>query len=802
MYTIDFSSIEFVDDVGSSFASLLEAQMEYGFISQIRYEQLPPKMKNLVDTYNEQHKKLSSKSNDDVTNINRHIVTHQFGDNITSAINFSIEQYDKASDELVLQSECLVEAYNKMICGKTDDAMNLLLKLSEAAKSDKDSIYDEIMQRKESVAGFSRLFNLCGNLTNTMSNLMKSYGSADITYRQIKEAVMDAEFYPSDDDPEKVKKIINARIQYNNTIMEMFKLMIYNNYELLGLSKDVALLYTAKLSSPDHSVQKEAVKDIKRTIKEQSNKFKIKGHRTWDFRPLGLGVLFQTEEDMGSNIEKYETPDHFIQILSQYDCVVLAHGGNFYDGDSKKLQNELKASFEKRRKIFNDKLDILSKQRDDLNDYLNTETDKIRAKLELKDNNYSEPEKFLTYVKVINSSFYKMVSQYADEIRKLKQTVSDDRIEIHTASADDRKIIEERIKSYEEEIKLYESKMAECKKDAHEAYDAFMKILNNKSKQDISSEFEDTIRPLLDKSKKKRDEYNEKIEQCYHKRNKLFAEEKKAEKALNRHIDKNKYWSIQPVYTLNAGPFTRVDDLVRQLIKEGFKKILLCNCNPGGHKLPKDITQKEGITIRMSKTNTLVESACETVDPYEQIHLDIENSQLNMAQMCESFNINYWDDISLNEITNDYNNTLESMNEGTLKNIWTKIKELIKKAVAIVVNLVKRLFDIIKTFIDKIKAWFKRLHESKKYDDKFKKSVKTSVIIVENASVDKFSANNWDDLENKTIKACSAIQKKIDELQNKQLKNYKELDKYADQMSKTANESSISELDSLVNMLW
>ena len=173
-----------------------------------------------------------------------------------------------------------------------------------------------------------------------------------------------------------------------------------------------------------------------------------------------------------------------------------------------------------------------------------------------------------------------------------------------------------------------------------------------------------------------------------------------------------------------------------------------------------------------------------------------------MAQMCESFNINYWDDISLNEMANDYNNTLESMNEGTIKNIWTKIKELIKKAVAIVVNLVKKLFDIIKTFIDKIKAWFKRLHESKKYDDKFKKPVKTGVIIVENASVNKFSASNWDDLENKTIKACSAIQKKIDELQNKQLKNYKELDKYADQMSKSANESSIAELDSIVNMLW
>ena len=258
MYTIDFSSIEFVDDVGSSFASLLEAQMEYGFISQIRYEQLPPNMKTLVDKYNEDHKKSANKSNDDKENIKKYTLTHQFGDNITSAINFSIEQYDKASDELVLQSECLVEAYNKMIVGKANDAMNLLLDRKEA--SDKTQIDDKINMLKESNAGFRRLYNMCSDLVDTMSSLMNKY-KADITYRDVKNAIIDAEFYPSDNDPEKVKRIINARIQYNNTIMEMFKLMIYNNYELLGLSKDVALVYSAKLSSPDHSVQKEAVKD-------------------------------------------------------------------------------------------------------------------------------------------------------------------------------------------------------------------------------------------------------------------------------------------------------------------------------------------------------------------------------------------------------------------------------------------------------------------------------------------------------------------------------------------------------------
>lgn len=802
MYTIDFSSIEFVDDVGSSFASLLEAQMEYGFISQIQYEQLPPNMKMLVDKYNEDHKKSSNKSNANKDSIKKYTVTHQFGDNITSAINFSIEQYDKASDELVLQSECLVEAYNNMITGKATDAVILLLDRIKA--SDKSQIDDKINILKESNAGFRRLYNMCLELSNTMNTLTDKYKyKMDITYRDIRDAVIDAEFYPSDNDPEKVKRIINARIQYNNTIMEMFKLMIYNNYELLGLSKDVALVYSAKLSSPDHSVQKEAVKDIKRIIKEQSDKFKINGHRTWDFRKLGLGVLFRTEESMGKFIESVDTPDHFIQILSQYDCVVDAHGGNKEEDNSEKLRDQLEQALEKNRKALVDKLDKLKSQYENLTKYINSEYDKLDAKFKMLNDEYSDSEKFKAYVEKIYKFENKEIEERLENIEKLKKMIRSEKIALEFAyDNDDSEAIKYRIGLYEKQIKLYEAGLDYCEKDARESYNSFMKIINGLDEYDIATEFKNKIKPILDKSEKRRNLYKIKIDHYNDKQKYYYDEIQKSKKALNRHIDKNKYWSIQPVYTLTAGPFTRVDDLVRQLIKEGFKKILLCNCNPGGHKLPKDITQKEGITIRMSKTNTLVESACETVDPYEQIHLDIENSQLNMAQMCESFNINYWDDISLNEITNDYNNTLESMNEGTLKNIWTKIKELIKKAVTIVVNLVKRLFDIIKTFIDKIKAWFKRLHESKKYDDKFKKSVKTSIIIVENASVDKFSANNWDDLENKTIKACSAIQKKIDELQNKQLKNYKELDKYADQMSKTTNESSISELDSLVNMLW
>ena len=795
MYTIDFSSIEFVDDVGSSFASLLEAQMEYGFISQIRYEQLPPNMKMLVDKYNEEHKKSSNKLNSD--NGITHASTHAFGDNITSAINYSIEQYDKASDELVLQSECLVEAYNKMIRGKVADAMSLVKK--------KNVKYSELSDKQQTQAGFTRLYNLCEDLLDSIADLeFSQHTPVDIKDSDIEKLIVDSDFYPSDNDPEKVKRIINARIRYNNTIMEMFKMMIYNNYEILGLSKDVAMVYNVKLSSSDHSVQKEAVKDIKQIIETQTNKFKLKGHNTFDFRPLGLGVLFQTEEYMGGVSSTYTDPSHYIQVLSQYDCVVIAHGGDEEADNAGKLRSHALDSICNRRKTLNDKMKEISSQIQELTEYIESKQDQILTKLKLKENNGSDAEKFAIYVKKCAKSYQDDMKDYQKDIDKFTKRIEQIKYDLENDTYSDTEAEQDRalIKRFEERIKETTDEMSTYEKGVHKVFSDFLKVVNNTNHADLIQEYENVVKPTVDKTNKDIDRCKKELERIQKQQDELDKESYQSYKTVERHIDKNKYWSIQTIYTLNAGPFTKVDDLVRQLIKEGFKKIFLINCNPGGHKLPKDITQKEGITIRMSKTNTLVESACETVDPYEQIHLDIENSQLNMAQICESFNINYWDDISLNEMANDYNNTLESMNEGTLKNIWTKIKELIKKAVAIVVNLVKRLFDIIKTFIDKIKAWFKRLHESKKYDDKFKKSVKTSVIIVENASVDKFSANNWDDLENKTIKACSAIQKKIDELQNKQLKNYKELDKYADQMSKTANESSISELDSLVNMLW
>lgn len=176
-------------------------------------------------------------------------------------------------------------------------------------------------------------------------------------------------------------------------------MMIYNNYEILGLSKDVAMVYTVKLSSSDHSVQKEAVKDIKQIIEIQTNKFKLKGHNTFDFRPLGLGVLFQTEEYLGGVSSTYTDPSHYIQVLSQYDCVVLAHGGDEEADNAGKLRSHALDSIGNRRKTLNDKMKEISSRIQELTEYIESKQDQILTKLKLKENNGSDAEKFAIYVK-------------------------------------------------------------------------------------------------------------------------------------------------------------------------------------------------------------------------------------------------------------------------------------------------------------------------------------------------------------------------------------------------------------------
>ena len=57
----------------------------------------------------------------------------------------------------------------------------------------------------------------------------------------------------------------------------------------------------------------------------------------------------------------------------------------------------------------------------------------------------------------------------------------------------------------------------------------------------------------------------------------------------------------------NAGiDYIRMHDLVKQLVKEGYKRINIVSCNPGKHHLPPSVQNNKRVMVRMSLSSTLI----------------------------------------------------------------------------------------------------------------------------------------------------------------------------------------------------
>ena len=66
-------------------------------------------------------------------------------------------------------------------------------------------------------------------------------------------------------------------------------------------------------------------------------------------------------------------------------------------------------------------------------------------------------------------------------------------------------------------------------------------------------------------------------------------------------------WICDPIITPDGkGPYTSVFDMLRQLIKDGYKRINVLACNGGHLVLPDDIKKAKGVVIQMNADLGLV----------------------------------------------------------------------------------------------------------------------------------------------------------------------------------------------------
>ena len=282
-------------------------------------------------------------------------------------------------------------------------------------------------------------------------------------------------------------------------------------------------------------------------------------------------------------------------------------------------------------------------------------------------------------------------------------------------------------------------------------------------------------------------------------------------------LDSKKVWFIQPVNTLHHGVFSDMNDLIKALIDEGFKKIFIMSCNPGHHELDPEIKKRKGVIINHAMNSLLAESAVSEYPEYSPLlneSFDVDNpidmaeyyiheTHKHLYQVCNECGIDYLDDVYLNECLTQYDSICdELMNEGigdVAKKAWTTVVNAIKKAIGFVVALIKKILEFFSNILKKIKNFFTKLFDKKDRIDELSKPVNTKFILVESASMKSFTFKNWSEMQKAAVASCEKIAARINKLEKEQTDNLKKTLQYAEQQERRSgnrptNESAIMTL--------
>lgn len=239
-------------------------------------------------------------------------------------------------------------------------------------------------------------------------------------------------------------------------------------------------------------------------------------------------------------------------------------------------------------------------------------------------------------------------------------------------------------------------------------------------------------------------------------------------------------WIMQPIHTDKSGKtFTNMNELVQELIKEGYRKILIGACNPGSHKLSKEtysMMVKTHTVVNYSDFSNLIESAFE-YDMSDNTYIQLTEFESELIHLSEEYGIDY-NSIDCANIENF------SISENSLKE---DIKIYAKKVLNFIIGLFKYIWNQIKKFI---------LFVGKKVgiikSDKYP-TFKGKVIVFENAKSQDFQINSPEQLKALANKSITSIQKELSKRQAIQIKATKQLSDFVQRMQVPHESALLSE---------
>lgn len=233
-------------------------------------------------------------------------------------------------------------------------------------------------------------------------------------------------------------------------------------------------------------------------------------------------------------------------------------------------------------------------------------------------------------------------------------------------------------------------------------------------------------------------------------------------------------WECVPVKLSRNIEISNVNDIVRYLIKNGKKKILLIICNPYNKKLDSDILKYPGVEITYSQGITRSEST-EIID-YED---ELNQMELSLQEFSTSIEINYSDDIYLDECYKWYLDNITDINEGK---ITDSLKSLFKKILAAIVSLFKKIINFFKSVITKVKQLFSSYTNEEK-DVILPNPVEIPMIDIKSENIIYIKCSAIKDIPKNIDPINKNILSAIKEFQKMQERSMKDMKEYIDSLN-------------------
>lgn len=224
---------------------------------------------------------ISSKSGPNLTKMENKGKNSMLSGDVFSARQSATNNFDEKKAKMILESEDICKEYEAW-CSMDFDRMNSIFGRRDTGPDN--------------------------NAVVMYYDLLDDGFSAEEVKRYILE-----QFYQISDDPEKIKKLLKLRLNYNKKMLSLYQKMIQMNYDVLNLTKSEAEgLFGASAD------------EIRDVILRNKNKFIKRGGTFYDLRELGFGVCYIQKSMTG--LEQFSTLEHMINLMMRYDVVFLTHG--------------------------------------------------------------------------------------------------------------------------------------------------------------------------------------------------------------------------------------------------------------------------------------------------------------------------------------------------------------------------------------------------------------------------------------------------------------------------------------------